>query len=84
MSSEVIDADRTNLAPGGPRQDSAVARMLERADAAAARGDYAEALASLRRVDAIGHGLDPVYEDRRKQWRLKVETRRVGSSQWFG
>jgi hypothetical protein len=59
--------------------------MLERADAAASRGGYADALAWLDSVDAIGDGLDPVYEDRRQVWRLKLETgARVGPSQWFG
>ncbi|HET6870429.1 MAG TPA: hypothetical protein VFH80_31235 [Solirubrobacteraceae bacterium] len=58
--------------------------MLELADAAAARGDYADALAWLGGADAIGDGLDPVYEGRRARWQLNVETDRVGPSQWFG
>jgi hypothetical protein len=84
VGSEVIDADRRNAAPGAPRPNNAVARMLARADAAAARGDYADALAWLRRVDATGSRLDPVYADRREEWRSKAETGRVGCSQWFG
>lgn len=84
MSSEVLDADRTNLAQGDLTHGRAVARMLERADAAAARGDYADALVWLGRADALGDGLDPVYEGRRARWRLKEEACRVGPSQWFG
>lgn len=84
MSSEVLDADRTNLAQGDLTHSRAVARMLERADAAAARADYADALVWLGRADALGDGLDPVYESRRARWRLKEEACRVGPSQWFG
>jgi hypothetical protein len=58
--------------------------MLERADAAAARGDYGYALASLRILEGLGHELDPVYEKRREGWRSQTEARRVGCSQWFG
>jgi len=58
--------------------------MLARADAAATRGDYADALVWLGRADALGDGLDPVYEGRRARWRLKEEACRVGPSQWFG
>lgn len=62
-----------------------MARLVERADAAASRGDYADALAWLGTVDAIGDGLDPAYEDRRHVWRLRLETGgRAGASQWFG
>jgi hypothetical protein len=82
VSSEVIAADRANLAPGAP--GPAVAHLLERADAAAARGDYVAALAWLGRADAKEDGLDPVYERRRARWRLDAETGRVGPSQWFG
>ena len=82
MSSKVIDADRTHVAGGDPRQVRAVARMLERADAAAARGDYVDALAWLDRVDAIGDGLDAVYQGRREAWGLRAGP--VGPSQWFG
>jgi hypothetical protein len=58
--------------------------MLESADAAAASGDYANALAWLRRLDAIGHQLEPVYENRRERWQSRVEPHRVGPSDWFG
>jgi hypothetical protein len=58
--------------------------MLERADAAAARRDYGDALASLRILEGLGHELDPVYEKRREGWRSQMEARRVGCSQWFG
>lgn len=84
VSSEVIDAKRANVPLGGPRQGDAAAHMLELADAAAARGDYADALAWLGGADVIGDGLDPVYEGRRARWQLNVETDRVGPSQWFG
>jgi hypothetical protein len=66
------------------KQPRTVARLLERADGAAARRDYADALAWLDRVDALGHELDPVYEERREGWRVRAEIGRVGSSQWFG
>jgi hypothetical protein len=85
VTSDVVDKDRTELARSDPRPGRAVARMLERADAAASRGDYVDALDWLSRVDVLGDGLDPVYESRRDVWRLRLEIGgRVGPSQWFG
>lgn len=85
MKTEAMHADHTSMATRArSRQDRVVARTLESADAAAARGDYADALARLRTLDAIGHQLDPVYESKRAGWQSKVETGRVGCSQWFG
>jgi hypothetical protein len=84
VSTDIIESDRTNVATRAPSQDRSVGSMLQSADAAADRGDYVEALAWLRRLDAIGLQLDPVYASRRDEWRSKVESRRVGSSQWFG
>jgi hypothetical protein len=84
VSTNVVDTDRSKLGTRPPRPDRAVFRMLELADAAAARGDYADALDWLARVDASGDRLDPLYEGWRREWRSKVESRRVGSSQWFG
>jgi hypothetical protein len=85
VKSEAMGADHTNVATGPEsRPNRAVARTLESADAAAARGDYADALAWLGSLDAIGHQLDPQYESRRARWRSELETGRVGCSQWFG
>jgi hypothetical protein len=84
MNSGVIGANRAELPRRDLRRDRALARMLKSADAAAARGDYADALAWLRKIDTMGHELDPVYESRRHAWWLKMEAERVGSSQWFG
>jgi hypothetical protein len=81
---EVTDVDRAGVATSGSRQDPLVARMLERADAAAARGDYDDALSCLRHLVARGHPLDHAYETRCAAWRLKAENVRVGCSQWFG
>jgi len=84
VSTKVVDTDRSKVATRVRRQDRAVDRTLELADAAAARGDYVDALARLSTLDAIGYQLDPVYEKRRAAWRSRVETRQVGCSQWFG
>jgi hypothetical protein len=84
MTGAVIGADKTERSGQDLRYDRMVTRMLESADAAAARGDYIHALAWLRNLDAVGYRLDHVYESRREEWGLKVETRRVERSQWFG
>lgn len=75
---QVTEVDRTDVMEG------AVGHMLALADAAAAREDYDEALACLRRVAASGHRLDHAYESRCEGWRLKAENVRVGCSEWFG
>ena len=85
VKGEATDADRTNVATRSrARQDHAISRALELADAAAARGDYVDALAWLGTLEAIGHQLDSVYENRCARWRLEVEAGRAGCSQWFG
>ncbi|MGZ6587473.1 MAG: hypothetical protein ACXVHX_24605 [Solirubrobacteraceae bacterium] len=62
----------------------AVLRALGLADAAAKRGEYAEALAWLETLEATGYELEPKYEYKRARWRLKVKGAPTGSSQWFG
>jgi hypothetical protein len=84
VSSKTIDTELAERATRAPSQDRTVARMLDSAEAAAATGDYANALEWLRRLDAMGHQLEPVYEKRRERWRSKMEAHRVGPSQWFG
>jgi hypothetical protein len=85
VKGEATAADRTNVASRSrARQDHAISRTLELADAAAARGDYVDALAWLGTLEAIGHQLDSVYENRCARWRLEVEAGRAGCSQWFG
>jgi hypothetical protein len=84
VSGEMDDTDRANGAERAPKSNGPVARLLELADAAAARGDYADAVAWLRRLEGSGHQLDLVYEERRERWQSKAEPRRVGCSQWFG
>ena len=85
VKGEATDTDRTNMATRSrARQDHAISRALELADAAAARGDYVNALAWLGTLEAIGHQLDSVYENRCARWRLEVEAGRAGCSQWFG
>ena len=54
------------------------------ADAAAKRGEYAEALDLLLTLEATGYQLEPGYEYKRARWRLKVKGGRIGYSQWFG
>ena len=84
MSSKIVDTDHARGARRAPRLDRTVAGALDTADAAAAQGNYADALAWLGRLDALGYQLEPLYEKRREEWQSKVEPRRVGSSQWFG
>ena len=62
----------------------AVPRALGLAEAAAKRGEYAEALAWLETVEANGGHLGPKYEYKRARWRLRVKGDRNRSSQWFG
>jgi hypothetical protein len=75
-------AARTHI--GAREARDAMPRALEVADAAAARGDHAEALAWLQTLEAIGHRQDSVSEEKRARWRLKLEDDRTGCSQWFG
>jgi hypothetical protein len=84
VSTNLTETDRTEVTPRAARQDRSAVRMLGLANAAADRGDYGDALAWLGKLDEMGHRLDPVYEGRRVGWRLRTETGRVGSSQWFG
>jgi hypothetical protein len=84
VSSKTIDSDRTHLATRATSQDGTVNRMLELADVAAGRGDYANALRLLRRLDSMGHQLDLVHEKRRERWRSRLEAQHIGPSQWFG
>jgi hypothetical protein len=84
VSTDEVDMHLATVVTRGSRRSPSAARMLESADAAAARGDYVEALAWLRSLDATGRQLDPVYANRRAEWRSKVETHRVRPSQWFG
>lgn len=62
----------------------AVSGVLGLADAAAKRGEYAEALDLLQTLEATGYQLEPGYEYKRARWRLKVKGGRIGYSQWFG
>jgi hypothetical protein len=85
VNGEATHQDRTNMATRSQaRQDHAVSRTLELADAAAARGDYVDAIAWLGTLEARGHQLESVYENRCARWRLEVEAGRAGCSQWFG
>lgn len=59
-------------APGDGTTDqhvAAVARTLSWADEAAASGDYAEALAWLATVEAVGDALTGAYLAKRREWR---------------
>jgi hypothetical protein len=80
---EVTDVDRAEQATRASRHPG-VAKLLKRADAAAARKDYEDALACLRLLTASGHSLDHAYETRCAAWWLEAENARVGCSQWFG
>lgn len=84
VTTDVFDADRANVGTRPTRRPRWAARTLASADAAAARGDYVEALAQLRSIEQNGQQLDPDCENRRKEWQSKVEDSRIGSSQWFG
>ncbi len=54
--------------PGGRKHSEAIQRTLGRADAAAASGSYADALAWLRLVEAIGDELPRGYDAKRRVW----------------
>jgi hypothetical protein len=60
--------------PGAPERGPhgahlvAVARSLSWADASAARGDFADALAWLRAVEAMGDRLPDAYLTKRRLW----------------
>lgn len=60
--------------PTGSRVDqkhqAAVAATLALADEAAARGDYADALAWLATVEAVGDTLTSAYHAKQRAWRL--------------
>lgn len=60
------------------------ARLLELADAAAGRQDFAEALAWLGTFEASGHQLDPIYVSKREGWQSMMASARGQCSQWFG
>jgi len=81
MTDEPTTIARTHA--GARRTRDAVLRALELADAAAERGEHAEALAWLQTLEAIGHRLDPVYENKRASW-LKLQDQHTGCSEWFG
>ncbi|HSO98626.1 MAG TPA: hypothetical protein VLP43_06720 [Solirubrobacteraceae bacterium] len=82
MSDEPTTVSGTHT--GALRARDAVPRALELADAAAERGQYAEALGWLQTLEASRHQLDAAYADKRVRWRLKVEEDRTECSQWFG
>lgn len=73
--------------PGQPlrgRQRShviAVARSLNWADSSAARGDFADALAWLRAVEAIGDLLPDAYLTKRGLWHSALGQAGVGRQQ---
>jgi hypothetical protein len=69
---------------GARRARDAVPRALELADSAAERGEHAEASAGRQTLEAIGHRLDRVHEDKRANRRLKLEDEHTGCSEWFG
>jgi uncharacterized protein HemY len=50
------------------RHEIAVLNTLRGADAAAERGDYADALSWLETVSAIGDALPEEYEHKRRAW----------------
>lgn len=50
------------------RHLAAVARSLGWAQESAERGDYADALAWIRTVEAIGEQLPPSYQTKRRAW----------------
>ncbi len=60
--------------PTGSRVDqkhqAAVAATLALADEAAARADYADALAWLATVEAVGDSLTSAYHAKQRAWRL--------------
>lgn len=62
------DPSRSRREPSRSRHELAVANTLSLADEAAARGDYAEALAWLDTLDAIGDRLPEMYAAKRPVW----------------
>lgn len=61
-------ADGALAEPGPSRHERAVANTLSWADQAAAYGEYAEALAWLNTLDAIGSPLPEAYAAKRPAW----------------
>ena len=54
---------------GSDRHTAAAARTLSWADESAERGDYADALAWLRTLEAAGDQLSPEYAAKCERWR---------------
>jgi hypothetical protein len=57
------------------RHLEAVSRSLAMADASAERGDFADALAWVRTVEAIGDPLPDPYRRKRQAWRAALRGR---------
>lgn len=76
------ELDRADAEPGGSRHERAVANTLRWADRAAADGDYADAIAWLGTLEAIGVRLPEAYAAKRPVWarasaaRAKLNTTR--------
>jgi len=62
------------------KHERAVAQTLDWADQAAGRGKYADALAWLKMVEAIGDRLSDAYEEKQRHWRAAL-TSQSGRSQ---
>lgn len=67
--------DRSFADPSRSRHEQAVANTLSLADSAAAQGDYAEALAWLTTLDAIGDRLPNLYAAKRVAWAHEYRAR---------
>jgi hypothetical protein len=64
-----------DLAPATGRHERAVENTLKRADAAAASGDYHDALSWLGLIETIGDELPHAYIAKRQAWRAAIVTR---------
>jgi hypothetical protein len=59
------------------RHLAAVARSLRWAQESAERGDYADALAWIQTVEAIGEQLPPSYQTKREAWHGALARKRT-------
>jgi hypothetical protein len=66
MSSDSTSAQQPD--PGRRDPIAAVSRTLERADAAAWRGKYADALGWLRLLELLGYRVPAEYDTKRQAW----------------
>jgi hypothetical protein len=73
-----MSTDSQSSADRNDRHGSAVNMSLAWAQNSADRGDYADALAWIRVLDAIGERIPPSYEAKRRAWDGQLARFRAG------